>query len=334
MGFGQKVELKWLNPRSLHLPSIYVSFHNNKLTEFELCLPTMQQIDSESRNPVGCDDRKIGHEDATEDVDDDIPDSTVVEVPSDFPPESFWLSKDAEFDWLDRNAFLERNESMKGYSTSTNLNQIVNPSHSNSSSQRYSVNLKSKAAIIGLPKTQKTTYVDSKRRQCKPLNVRMFPMRSYSVGKAPTTIPLMEPSSPKVSCIGRVRSKRCRSRRKSSGQAIEPAKSASQLSGTGRAHKSGLLSRITSLFRSEGHRRRKNSKTSLEKFKAPVENSVPRKISVSVKPVSSEPGTPSGPAALGSMIRFASGRKPESWGGSDDYDVVGCHSLDSGLRGV
>ncbi|KAI3760434.1 hypothetical protein L1987_50829 [Smallanthus sonchifolius] len=268
----------------------------------------MQQIDSESRSPVGRDFPKIEHEDATEDVDDDIPDSTVVEV----PPESFWLSKDAEFNWFDRNAFLERNESMKGYYNTTNLNQIVNPSHSNSSSQRYSVNLKSKAAIIGLPKTQKTTYIDSKRRLCKPLNVRMFPMRSYSIGKAPTTVPVMEPSSPKVSCIGRVRSKRCRSRRKSSGQAIEPER---QRSGTGRARKSGLLSRITSLFRSEGHRRRKNGKSSSEKIKAPAEISVPRKICVSVKPVSSEPGTPSGPAALGSMIRFASGRRAESWGG-------------------
>ncbi|KAK9065916.1 hypothetical protein SSX86_015318 [Deinandra increscens subsp. villosa] len=302
----------------------------------------MQQIDSESPVPLGFADRKIEQGGATEDP-DDVPESTAVEVPPDFPPdfppESFWLSKDAEFDWFDRNAFLERNESMKAnsYSNSysTNLNQIVNPSHSNSSSQRYSVSLKSKAAIIGLPKTQKTTYVDSKRRQCKPVNVRLFPTRSYSVGKAPATVPVTEPSSPKVSCIGRVRSKRCRSRRRSSaGEPIGPVKSASQRSGTSRAHRSGLLSRIASLFRSEPRRRRKNGKSSSEKFKAATETSVPRKICVSVKPVSSEPGTPSGPAALGSMIRFASGRRTEAWEVSDDYDVAGCHSLDSGLRGV
>ncbi|XP_076920053.1 uncharacterized protein LOC143581071 [Bidens hawaiensis] len=270
-------------------------------------------------------------------TEEDILDSTVVELPSDFPPESFWLSKDAEFDWFDRNAFLDRKDSTKG--SFNHLNQYINPSHSNSSSQRYSANSKSKAAIIGLPKTQKATFVDSKRRQCKPVNVRLFPMRSYSIGKAPTTV---EPSSPKVSCIGRVRSKKCRSRsrRRSAGQPNEPVKSASQRSGTSkssrssRAHKSGLLSRLTSLFRSDNHRRSKTGKSAPEKFELPPEINVPVKICVSGKPVSSEPVTPSGPPALGSLIRFASGHRSESMVGSSEYDVAVCQSLDSGRRGV
>ncbi|XP_076900670.1 uncharacterized protein LOC143554894 [Bidens hawaiensis] len=252
----------------------------------------------------------------------DIPDSTVLELPSDFPPESFWLSKDAEFDWFDRNAFLDRKDSTKG--SFNHLNHFANPSHSNSSSQRYSVNTvnsKSKAAIIGLLKTQNTTFVDSKRRQCKPVNVRLFPMRSYSIGKARTTVPV-EPSSPKVSCIGRVRSKKCRSRRKTGGQPNEPVKSASLRSRTSkssrssRAHKSGLLSRLTSLFRSDNNRRRKTGKPAPEKFELPPEITVPVKICVSVKPVSSEPATPSGPPALGSLIRFASGHRAECLVGS------------------
>ncbi|CAH1446912.1 unnamed protein product [Lactuca virosa] len=134
--------------------------------------------------------------------------------------------------------------------------------HSNLNSQRYSMTLKSKPAIIGLPKTQKMTYVESKLRQCKPANIRLFPKRSNSVGKAPTTVLVTEPSSPKVSCTGRVRSRRCRSRRKSSAQANQPEKSASQRSGTSRPHKAGFMSRITSLFRSEGHRRKKKGKSS------------------------------------------------------------------------
>lgn len=298
----------------------------------------MQRVDSESLVPAGGGDRKIDSDTLMDGPGDpaddhDIPDSTVVEVSADFPPESFWLSKDAEFDWFDRNAFLERKESTRGLSNSANLNPNVNPSHSNSSSQRYSVNLKSKAAIIGLPKTQKTTYVDSKRRQCKPVNVRLFPKRSYSVGRVPSRVPVAEPSSPKVSCIGRVRSKRCRSRRKSSVQADEALKSASQRSGTSRAHKPGLMSRITSLFRSERHRRRKTGKLSSEKVKESAEYSAPRRVCVTVKPVNSEPGTPSEPPALGGMMRFASGRRAESWGGSDDDDVAGRHSWDSGRRG-
>lgn len=279
----------------------------------------------QSHIPATASYRQITLDTFTGPEDSDIPDSTVVSLPAnfpaDFPPESFWLSKDAEFDWFDRNAFLERKESTKRSSHSMNLNPNVNPSHSNSSSQRHSVNLKSKAAIIGLPKTQKTTYVDSKRR---PANVRLFPKRSYSIGRAPVT----EPSSPKVSCIGRVRSKRCRSRRKSTSQTTEPVKKSSS-----RRHKSGLMSRITSLFRSDNHGRKKTGKSS-EKVREPVENSGSRRICVSVKPVSSEPGTPSGPPVLGGMIRFASGRRSESWYGGDDDDVAGRHSLDFGRRGV
>ncbi|KVH94571.1 hypothetical protein Ccrd_003364 [Cynara cardunculus var. scolymus] len=226
----------------------------------------MQQLDLESLVAGGhgkdaCETLVVEHGDAPEDP--EIPDSTLVEVPADFPPESFWLSKDAEFDWFDRNAFLERKESTRGNSNSMNLNPNVNPGHSNPNSQR-------------------------------------------------------------------VRSKRCRSRRRSSAQASQPEKSASQRSGTSRGHKTGFMSRITSLFRSEGSRRRKNCKSS-EKVKEPAENPAPRRICVTVKPVNSEPGTPSEPPALGGMMRFASGRRPEpeSWGGSDD-DVAGRHSLDSG----
>ncbi|KAL2508102.1 uncharacterized protein Fot_31749 [Forsythia ovata] len=115
---------------------------------------------------------------------------------TDISPESFWVSKDVIYDWIDRNTFYERKESNKGNSNSANLNSNINPG-SNSNSQRYSVNLNSKASIIGLPKTQKTTYVDSRRRNCKPINIRLFPKRSKSVGK--TTISMTEPSSPKFS---------------------------------------------------------------------------------------------------------------------------------------
>ncbi|KAF5809761.1 putative calcium/calmodulin-dependent protein kinase [Helianthus annuus] len=251
---------------------------------------------------------------ATDDL--DIPDSTVVEVPS----ESFWLSKDAEFDWFAENAFLERKESTKGNFNSMGLSQSVNPSHSNPSSQRYSVSLKPKAPIIGLPKTQKTTYVDLKCRQCKPLNVRLFPKKMYSFAVRAT-----EPSSPKVSCIGRVRSK---SRRNLAEQAVEPVKSACQRSGTGRAHKAGLMSRILSLFGFQDHRR-KNSETTSGKEKKLGERSGSRRTWVSVKPVNSEPGMPFEPDALGGMIRFASGRRSDYLGGLETDDVAGRHSLGS-----
>lgn len=288
----------------------------------------MPQADTETIVLVGGGggggDRKIGCETLEDgeykaEVDPDIPDS------SEFvPPESFWLSKDSEFDWFDRNAFLERKESTKA-SNSKNLNPSVNPSYSRSNSQRFSVNLKSKAAILGLPKTQRNTHVDSKYRQCKPANIRLFPKRSSSGGRTPGAVPVAEPSSPKVSCIGRVRSKRCRSRRRSSAAATRSEKPVAvvQPEKTGKGQKPGIISRITSLFRSEGSRRRKNNKSSV-KFNEHLENSASRRSSVTVNPVNSEPATPSAPPALGGMNRFASGRRSESW--TDNIDIAGHRS--------
>lgn len=240
-------------------------------------------------------------------ADPDIPNSSEF-----IPPESFWLSKDSEYDWFDRNTFLERKESTKGNSNSKNLNPNVNPSYSRSNSQKFSVNLKSKPAIIGLPKSQKNTHVDSNRRNCKPANVRLFPKRSGSAGRTSGGVTVTEPSSPKVSCIGRVRSKRCSTRRR-----LAVAQPASQPVVT-QCKKTGLISRIASLF---GNNRRK-SKSSV-KVNEQSENSYSRKNTV--KPVNSEPATPPEPPVLGGMNRFASGRRSENW--TDDIDTAGCRPV-------
>ncbi|KAK8491351.1 hypothetical protein V6N13_126196 [Hibiscus sabdariffa] len=99
------------------------------------------------------------------------------EIPPDFPPESFLLSKDAELDWVDSNAFYERKNSQKrnSFSNPTNLNPNLN---SVPSSQRFSLR-KSKPSILGLPKPQKSCFVDTKnRKNTKPENSRLFPKRS------------------------------------------------------------------------------------------------------------------------------------------------------------
>ncbi|MCL7042466.1 hypothetical protein MKW94_001177 [Papaver nudicaule] len=142
-------------------------------------------------------------------------DSTSEQQPPDFPAESFYLSKEEEFDWVDRNAFYERKDSTKGKpnSSSTTTNTHHNHSHSHShsstsaSSQRFS--LKSKSSIIGLPKAPQNTCKFRHTSNGKaPTNVRFFPKRSRSK----SSVQDAEPSSPKVSCIGRVRSRRQRLR--------------------------------------------------------------------------------------------------------------------------
>ncbi|KAK4730728.1 hypothetical protein R3W88_023716 [Solanum pinnatisectum] len=249
------------------------------------------------------------------------------EHPPDFPPESFWLSKDAEFDWFDRNAFLDRKQSTKGIGPNTTN---MNPG-SNSGSQRFSSTLKSKASIIGFPKTQKTSYVDSKRRTCKPANIRLFPAkRSESTLKSAS---VTEPSSPKVSCMGRVRSKRRSRSRRSSEKSKKCEKNSLERSrsNNGEKRKSGFCSRLLSIFRSN-RSNKKPARSSTDKTlgsKSTTEQIKPLRKSKSVSvgktrggaPVSVEPVFTE-PAGLGGMKRFSSGRRSESWGGDEINAVV------------
>ncbi|RZC51246.1 hypothetical protein C5167_019670 [Papaver somniferum] len=120
--------------------------------------------------------------------------------PPDYPSESFCLSKEEELDWVDRNAFYERKDSTKGKSNSAHHNHS-----SSTTSQRFSL----KSSIIGLPKAPQNTCKFRHTSNGKtPTNVRFFPKRSRSK----SSVQDAEPSSPKVSCIGRVRSRRQRLR--------------------------------------------------------------------------------------------------------------------------
>lgn len=296
-------------------------------------LSRMPQVDLEtlvSACAGGGNDRKVVCETLADNVgagekpvkDDLNAEEKEPEVPPDFPPESFWLSKDAEFDWFDRNAFLERKQSMKGIGPNpTNLNIPG----SNSNSQRFSTTLKTKASIIGLPKTQKASFVDSKRRTCKPANIRLFPAkRSESTLKSAS---VTEPSSPKVSCMGRVRSKRSR-RRSSEKKSKKREKSLERSRSSSEKRKTGFCSRLLSIFRS-GRNHKKPARSSTEKaLGSRIEEPVkPLRKSKSVgvgktrgAPVGVEPVSEL--AGLGGMKRFASGRRSESWGGDEINAVV------------
>ncbi|XVF55735.1 hypothetical protein PTKIN_Ptkin06aG0060800 [Pterospermum kingtungense] len=226
------------------------------------------------------------------------------EIPPDFPPESFWLSKDAELDWFDRNAIYERKESHKGNSApnSTNLNPGLN---SNSNSQRFV--RKSKASIIGLPKPQNSCFIQAKnRKNSKPGNTRFFPKRSGSVKSDP---PVFEPSSPKVSCMGRVRSKRDRNRRRKMCRQKSAKVEAVEEKATRK--RSGFLSSLRGIFRSNGRAREQHA---LPAVPSPSRNSDIRsrlppedRDAITIEPEIAE----SEPVSLGGMKRFASCRRSE-----------------------
>ncbi|XP_055807724.1 uncharacterized protein LOC129876339 [Solanum dulcamara] len=288
----------------------------------------MTQVDLESLVPTnsgGSNDRKIVCETLAKaaGVKNDIPDDEK-ELPPDFPPESFCLSKDAELDWFDRNAFLERKESAKGNSShGTNVTPNLHPSL-NSSSQRLPLTLKTKTTFFGLPKS---SSVDSKRKTCKPVNIRFFPTkRSESALKA---VSAPEPVSPKVSCMGRVRSKK--GRRKSC-EAAQKCEISLERSKSSRApkRKIGFYARVLSMF-GFGRRHIKPVKASIER----THDSIPEELEpvpprnsnalvvekVRKVPVSVEPVSVSDSSGLGGMMRFTSGRRSESWA-ADEIDAV------------
>lgn len=229
----------------------------------------------------------------------ELPEKTVTDVvPSDVPPDSFWLSKDAEFDWFDRHAFYERKDSTRGGAPS-------NPSPNSTTSQRFTANLKSKASMIGLPKPQQNhLVVDTKHRRIS--TVTLFPKRTTS---------LHEPSSPKVSCMGRVRSKKDRK-----GRSRNRSKTSERTTSKGRV---GIFSSIGSLlFSGCKHQRAVAVEESASALGTPARKSMPvgqdiRECIPAEEAVTDGEGRPTAdvePPGLGAMNRFASGRKSESWG--------------------
>ncbi|GAB2227125.1 hypothetical protein Droror1_Dr00008935 [Drosera rotundifolia] len=118
----------------------------------------------------------------------------------DYAPDSFLLSKSAELDWIDQNAYIERKDSAKSHN-----NNVTNTTTS-SSSQRFAVNFtlsRPTSIISGIP-TKKPSH---HQRQCSVRGRNLWSIPKRSSGKSSAAV-VSEPGSPKVSCMGRVRSKR------------------------------------------------------------------------------------------------------------------------------
>ncbi|XP_075512764.1 uncharacterized protein LOC142548347 [Primulina tabacum] len=292
----------------------------------------MPQVDLVSACTGGGNDRKVV---CVTLADDESPENEFIpdEEDTDFPPESFWLSKDAEYDWFDRNALSERKDSTKGNANSANLNP-----NSNHSFQRFSVALKSKASIIGLPKTQKNTFVDAHRRTCRSVNVRLFPKHSSSAGKS--TVPIIDPGSPKVSCIGRVRSKRGRRRPSSSKitekqlekQKTSRKKQVEKSKTTGaeikkQKKKGGFYSKLMSVFRSKKANKYPDRSSSCKIVE--VTEKKPVAVGAQWRSVSHKAAWE--PPSLGGVTRFSSGRRSGSWA-AEDLNQVGSESLEMDRR--
>ncbi|XP_042510974.1 uncharacterized protein LOC122086290 [Macadamia integrifolia] len=248
------------------------------------------------------------------------------EAPPDFPAESFQISKEEELDWFDRNALYERKESHKGNSNPNSNSNSNSHSHTHShpisnhslnpnpSSQRFSLNFTPNTSIIGLPKPQKSCILSSKsRRSSRPPRPPFFPKRPSRSGKSLT---VAEPSSPKVSCIGRVKSIKDKSLRSASARRPTEAVTIAKTSKSKQEKKTGFWANLMAILRSSC---RDGSSVAVEgrPMESPSLASVPRWSFAERErkiPASMPLGEPTG---LDGMKRFSSGRRSESWAVSD-----------------
>lgn len=161
---------------------------------------TKPNISSISRSEVK-DTDSSNKDDANDNDDDQKLDSLrVLEQPnpdSGNPPDSFWVAENEELDWYNHNAFMQRKGSLK---------VILSRKLDHSSQRSVSLNQKPKTSIIGLPK-HAMTGGDGRRNQRVGNNGKLM-FRSRSVPGENRVGHGSEPGSPRVSCMGKVGSRR------------------------------------------------------------------------------------------------------------------------------
>ncbi|KAJ6830753.1 uncharacterized protein M6B38_351485 [Iris pallida] len=209
--------------------------------------------------------------------------------------------------WLDNNlnpsVVYERHDSTKETTNpkSNNNNSNPNPKNSRSNSQRFSssgggaggTNLKAEGPIFGLPARIRHVNCSVSRRPPPPsTSGRIFPKKKKPIESEP------EPTSPKVSCFGKVSSDR---ERTTTTKDPDP--------------KPGCLA---CLFSCGGVRRPKLLEEEDDDDVVEMKSSSTylNKSGVSVETSTAAAAAP----GLGGMKRFSSGRRPASWGGEGDDD--------------
>ncbi|XP_031108502.1 uncharacterized protein LOC116012975 [Ipomoea triloba] len=127
---------------------------------------------------------------------DDVYEQIVMGSPEslfDLPPESFWVPKGSEQDWVHQNANMQRRTSMKLQNPQDGFSGADSKSQSHRSFS--AVNKSSSSSLLALPKP---------RNLKAAAGTRLF--RSMSEPGGGGEMRVAEPGSPKVSCTGRVRS--------------------------------------------------------------------------------------------------------------------------------
>uniref|UniRef100_A0A0D9XP58 Uncharacterized protein n=1 Tax=Leersia perrieri TaxID=77586 RepID=A0A0D9XP58_9ORYZ len=227
------------------------------------------------------------------------------------PPDSTRLRIGDDIAWSDVGGVYDRDDSLK---ENTNpkclLKNIAGGGHihngNGSSSQRFSGNLKPTAApIIGISGKLGGRKHHHHHGTAPPA---MFPKKAVvgGGGRNPkNAVPEHEPTSPKVSCIGKVLSERERARRR------RPTRS-SHGGGGG-----GCCPGLGALF-SRSHSR-KNAVDCVDD-QSPPPPPPPRRREIEEEATPAAAAAAAVAPALGGMMRFASGRRAAEWAAEMEED--------------
>ncbi|GAA0160332.1 hypothetical protein LIER_16912 [Lithospermum erythrorhizon] len=127
------------------------------------------------------------------------------------PPQSFWVPKDDENDWLEQNSIMQRKTSRKlvFFPTQNDYHQ-TKPGFLGSV---FSSTQKLKTSLIGFPAGPTSSFHNEKHRQNKTGNIFLFRSRSESRRKSGSQENEIEPGSPQVNCVGGIGTRRERAKK-------------------------------------------------------------------------------------------------------------------------
>ncbi|XP_048570222.1 uncharacterized protein At1g76070-like [Triticum urartu] len=229
-----------------------------------------------------------------------------------YPPDSTRLRIGDDIAWADVGGVYDRDDSLKENTNPKCLLKAHNPSapgqhhhhhHNGAASQRFSGNLKPTAApIIGLSGKLGQGGARRTHQQHPPA---MFPKKAKTGGGGRNprpAVPEDEPSSPKVSCIGKVLSERERARRR-------PRPPPSERPPSGCCPGLGFLMRRS--------RSRKSAVESVDWSPPPPPPAARRR---EAKAAETEEAAPAPAPGLGGVMRFASGRRAADWAAQMEVD--------------
>ncbi|MQM09895.1 hypothetical protein Taro_042773 [Colocasia esculenta] len=249
----------------------------------------------------------------------------------DLPADSFRLPLADVLDWISRNAAAapnDRDESIRGGAHPKSSSAAAHHHHKHSGGSGQLRYAKPKGLIIGLPnKIQSSGYLGQSARR-HAAHSRFFPKKGGegSVGSGRTAVTTLEPTSPKVSCFGRVLADQDQSRRRRASTTQVVSRESSSVSVSAAANPTGEITGLWGVLLGLSCCAQQRDAPLLGEEESASTSGASQAATSKGKTLVMAPPVP----GLGGMTRLASGRRAASWGGNLELEQVLEHAAGSG----